>query len=414
MGQRLKDRIIPINVERLKRPGMHPDGRGLYLRVGPNGAKSWIFRYRADGKRRDAGLGGYPDVSLAEAREKAEVLRKQKAAGHDPLELREAGKRAAKLEATRQMTFRQCAEAYIETHRASWKNEKHAYQWPQSLGTFVYPFFGDLPVQAVDTALVMQALRPIWWTKTETAIRTRGRIERILDWARVSGFRTGENPAQWRGHLDQLLPVPSKIAKVEHHAALPYAEMGEFMCLLRQQKGKAARALEFTILTAARTAEALGARWDEIDFAAKLWNVPGARMKAGKFHRVPLSAAALDLLKALPGASHGPFLFPGAKRGKPLSNMSMLVLLRRMGRYDLTAHGFRATFKTWAGEETPTPRDVIEKALAHAVGSAVEQAYDRGELMQKRRKLMDAWASYCERVADTDGTVVPITKEAQR
>jgi integrase len=339
-------------------------------------------------------------VSLAEAREKAETLRKQKAAGKDPLELREAEKQTAKLEAARRMTFKQCAESYIETHKATWKNAKHAYQWPQSLGAFVYPVFGDLPVQAIDTALVIQALKPIWREKTETAIRTRGRIERILDWAKASGFRTGENPARWRGHLDQLLPQPSKIAKVEHHAALPYAEIGEFMRLLRDQGGTAARALEFTILTAARTGEVIGARWDEIDFAAKVWNVPADRMKAGKLHRVPLSAAALDLLKGLQGASESPYVFPGGRRGKPLSNMAMLVLLRRMGRGDLTAHGFRSTFRDWAGELTSFPREVIEAALAHALESKVEAAYARGDLIEKRRKLMEAWAAYCERIPE--------------
>lgn len=396
MGQRLKDRIIPINVERLKRPGMHPDGRGLYLRIGPNGAKSWIFRYRADGKRRDAGLGGYPAVSLAEAREKAEALRKQKVAGKDPLELREAEKQTARLEAARRMTFKQCAQAYIETHKATWKNAKHAYQWPQSLGTFVYPVFGDLPVQAVDTALVIQALKPIWRDKTETAIRTRGRIERILDWARASGFRTGENPARWRGHLDQLLPQPSKIAKVQHHAALPYAEIVEFMRQLRDQGSASARALEFTILTAARTGEAIGAKWEEIDFTAKVWTVPGDRMKAGREHRVPLSPAVLQIIEAMADMHDGPFVFPGARRGQPLSNMAMLQLLRRMGHGDLTAHGFRSTFRDWAGEQTNFPREVIESALAHALESKVEAAYARGDLLEKRRALMKAWAHFCE------------------
>jgi integrase len=427
MGQRLRDRIIPINVERLKRPGMHADGRGLYLRIGPNGAKSWIFRYRADGKRRDAGLGGYPAVSLAEAREKAEALRRQRAAGRDPLELREAEKQTAKLETARRMTFKQCAEAYIETHKATWKNAKHAYQWPQSLGAFVYPVFGDLPVQAVDAALVIQALKPIWRMKTETAARTRGRIERVLDWAKASGFRTGENPARWRGHLDQLLPQPSKIATVEHHAALPYAEMGEFMRLLRQQEGTAARALEFTILCATRTSETLLAIWTEIDFAAEVWTIPPermkGRMKGGREHRVPLPPAALDLLKALHAAAEAPrkseakaaaspgqFIFPGARRGKPLSNMAMLQLLRRLGRGDLTSHGFRSTFKDWGREQTNFPREVIEAALAHALESKVEAAYARGDLLQKRRKLMEAWAGYCEREDDATGTVVPITK----
>ncbi len=348
LGPRTDKRLIPVNVDRIKEPGMHPDGHGLYLRVGPNGAKSWIFRFKVEGSRRDMGLGSYPEVSLAEAREKATGLRKQRAAWKDPLELRRAERQAAQLEAAKAMTFKEAAEAYIAAHSVGWKNEKHAYQWPQSLGTYVYPVFGDLPVQTIDTALVIQALKPIWRTKTETAIRTRGRIERILDWARASGFRTGENPAAWRGHLDQLLPAPGKIAKVKHHEALPYAEIGGFMRLLRAQAGLGARALEFTILTAARTGEAIGARWEEIDFAAKVWNVPGERMKAGAPHRVPLSAAALHVLTGLQGASDSPFVFPGAKHGKPLSNMAMLQTLRRMERGDLTAHGFRSTFKDWA------------------------------------------------------------------
>ncbi len=410
MGQRLANRLIPINVERLKRPGMHADGRGLYLRVGPNGAKSWIFRFKADGKRRDMGLGGYPDVGLAEAREKAEALRKTRSGGHDPLELRRAEQQAARLNAAKTLTFRQCAEAYIETHSTGWKNAKHAWQWPQSLGTFVYPVFGDCPVQDVDVALVVQALKPIWPTKTETAIRTRGRIERILDWARVSGFRTGDNPARWRGHLDQLLPRPSRIAKVEHHAALPYAEIGAFMRLLREQKGVAARALEFTILTAARTVEALGTRWDEIDFVAKLWSVPGERMKAAKPHRVPLAPAALQSIRCLQGASDSAFVFPGARRGKPLSNMAMLQLLRRMGRGDLTAHGFRSTFRDWAAEQTNFPREVCEGALAHTIESKVEAAYRRGELLEKRRTLMAAWAAYCDRPAADTGKVIELAR----
>lgn len=407
VGRQIKDRLIPLNVERIKQPGMHLDGKGLYLHVSKSGAKSWLFRYMmAGGKRREMGLGPYPSVSLAEARQKAEECRKLTAGGKDPLEAWKAEKQAAQIEAARQMTFRQCAEAYIETHRSTWKNAKHAYQWPQSLGTFVYPVFGDCPVQDVDVSLVIQALKPIWRTKTETAIRTRGRIERILDWARVSGFRTGENPARWRGHLDQLLPAPSKIAKVEHHAALPYAEIGDFMRQLREQGGTAAKALEFTILTAARTGEVIGARWEEIDFAAQVWNVPADRMKAAKPHRVPLSAAALDLLRGLHSVSDGPYVFPGGRRGKPLSNMAMLVLLRRMGRGDLTAHGFRSTFRDWASEQTAFPREVAEAALAHVIESKVEAAYRRGDLIEKRRKLMEAWSAYCDRVPEESGKVI--------
>lgn len=404
VGRQIKDRLIPLNVERRKTPGMCPDGKGLYLHVSKTGAKSWIYKYsRAGGKRPEMGLGPYPEVSLAEAREKAEECRKLRAAGKDPIEVRDAAILAAKIKAARVMTFEDCATAYIEAHRAGWRNDKHAAQWPSTLQTYAYPIFGNLPVQEVDTPLIVKALKAIWYTKPETATRVRGRIERVLDWAKVSGFRTGENPARWRGHIAQLLPPRSKVAKQEHHAALPYAEIGEFMRLLREQGGTAARALEFTILTAARTGEALGARWEEIDFAARVWNVPEDRMKAGKPHRVPLSAAALDILKGLQGASEGPYVFPGGKRGKPLSNMAMLVLLRRMGRRDLTAHGFRSTFKDWASEQTNFPGEVAEMALAHTIEDKVEAAYRRGELLEKRRLLMDAWASYCDRISEESG-----------
>jgi len=406
VGQQLKNKLIPVNIDRIKRHGMHLDGKGLYLCVSKSGAKSWIFRYAApDGKRREMGLGPYPDVSLAEARDKAEACRKQKAASKDPLALRQAEKQAAKLESSRRMTFRACAEAYIATHSAGWKNAKHAYQWPQSLGAFVYPVFGDFPVQDIDTPLVIQALKRIWREKTETAQRVRGRIERILDWARVSGFRAGENPARWRGHLDQLLPPPTKIAKVEHHAALPYAQIGEFMKLLRQQEGASGRALEFTILSAARTGEVIGARWEEFDLKAKVWTVPGERMKAGVTHRVPLSTAALKVIEAMKVASHSPYVFPGGRQGKPLSNMAMLQLLRRLGRSDLTVHGFRSSFRDWAAETTNFPREVAEAALAHTIENKVEAAYRRGELLEKRRKVMEAWA--CDRLPDEIGNVIP-------
>lgn len=404
VGRQIKDRLIPLNVERIKQPGMHLDGKGLFLNVSKSGAKSWLFRYMAPGKkRREMGLGGYPAVSLAEARLKAEEARKLRAAGKDPLEIRRAEEKAAEIEAARVMTFQDCATAYIEAHRAGWRNDKHAAQWPSTLQTYTYPIFGCLPVQEVDTALVVKALKEIWYKKPETATRVRGRIERILAWAKVSGFRNGENPALWRGHLDQLLPPRSKVAKQEHHAALAYAEMGDFMRQLRAQGGTAARALEFTILTAARTGEVIGARWDEIDFASKVWAVPASRMKAGREHRVPLSTAAVDLLKAQRAASEGEFVFPGGRRDKPLSNMAMLVLLRRMGRGDLTAHGFRSSFKDWTSEQTNFPGEVAEMALAHTIEDKVEAAYRRGELLEKRRLLMEAWANYCDRAPEESG-----------
>jgi integrase len=294
------------------------------------------------------------------------------------------------------MTFREGAETYIAAHKAGWKNPKHAAQWPATLATYVYPVFGDLPVQAIDTGLVMKALEPIWTAKPETATRVRGRIESVIDWATARGYRQGENPARWRGHLENLFPKKSKVRRVEHHPALPYDEIGAFTASLRGQGGIGARALEFLILTAARTGEVIGARWDEFDLAQKVWTVPAERMKAGKEHRVPLSAPALAIVEAMRETRESEFVFPGGKRGKPLSNMAMLKLLKRMGRDDLTAHGFRSSFRDWAAESTGFPSEVVEMALAHMVGDKVEAAYRRGDLFAKRRQLMEAWARYCE------------------
>jgi integrase len=309
------------------------------------------------------------------------------------------------------MTFKDCAERYIEAHRPGWKNPKHAKQWPSTLEDYVYPVFGPIPVQAVDVGLVMKALEPIWKTKPETASRVRGRIESILDWATARGYRQGENPARWRGHLDKLLPARGKVQKVKHHAALPYGEMGDFVAELRGQEGVAARALEFLILTATRTGEVIGARWDEFDLAKKVWTVPGERMKAGKEHRVPLSERALAIIEEMKGqgVNDHPFLFPGGRPGKPLSNMAMLKLLQRMDRGDLTAHGFRSTFRDWAAEMTHFPTEVAEMALAHTVSDKVEAAYRRGDLFQKRRELMEAWARYCE--PKPGSNVVPLVPD---
>jgi integrase len=311
------------------------------------------------------------------------------------VEARKAKRAEERLTAATATTFEQCAERYIAAHRSGWRNPKHAAQWPSTLKTYAYPVFGSLPVQAVDTGLVMKVLEPIWHAKPETASRVRGRIEAVLDWATVRGYRKGENPARWRGHLDKLLPARGKVRKVEHHAALPYAEMGDFMAALREQEGIAARALEFLILTAARTSEVIGARWQEFDLEGKLWIVSADRIKGGKEHRVPLSGAALTIIEAMKETRESEFVFPGGKAGKPLSNMAMLKALERMERTELTAHGFRSSFRDWSAERTNYPREVAEMALAHTVGDKVEAAYRRGDLFRKRRQLMAAWARYC-------------------
>lgn len=355
------------------------------------------------------GLGPLHTVSLAEARLEAEKCRKQLRDGIDPINHRNALKAARRLEGVQFMSFRECAEAYIRSHGAAWQNVKHASQWRNTLNTYAYPFIGDLSVQAVDTGLVMKALDPIWTKKPETASRVRGRIEAVLDWAAAREFRKGENPARWRGHLDKLLPALSKIRKVKHHAALPYSEIGTFMAELSQRDAISARGLEFLILTAARTGEVIGATWDEINFSGGVWTVPAERMKSDKEHRVPLSPKALEVAEGMKGVRQSNYIFPGNRAKSPLSNMAFLQLLKRMDRGDLTAHGFRSTFRDWAAEYTNYPNEVAEMALAHAVGDKVEAAYRRGDLFDKRCKMMDAWADYCGRVHEAvAGKVVPI------
>lgn len=384
------------------RPGRYGDGGGLYLLVRSAKAKFWTFRYVRQGRMREIGLGpaaGRTAVPLADARDKARALYNLHRDGRDPLDERSAARAAMQAEAAKAVTFREAAERYIEAHRAGWKNEKHAAQWPATLESYAYPQIGNFSVQAIDTALVLKVLEPIWTKKPETASRLRGRIEQVLDWARARGYRAGENPARWKGHLKNLLPARSKVQRVEHHAALPYAEIGDFIAALRAQEGTAARALEFAVLTAARTGEVLGARWCEIDIREKLWTVPATRIKSGKEHRAPLSGRAFEILKELKRA-HGcedaeGYVFEGREQGRPLSNMAFLMLLRRMGRADLTAHGFRSTFRDWCAERTNFPSEVAEMALAHAVGDKVEAAYRRGDLFDKRRALMEAWARYC-------------------
>ena len=403
-------RLAPVALKTLG-DGWHADGGNLYLFVRGD-SRGWVFRFVApDGKRRNMGLGSQYAISLAEARKQAALLREQvkhPTAPSDPLAARQDLRTAQKLAKRKHMTFKSCALAYIEAHQAEWKNQKHVKQWSSTLATYAYPVFGDLPVGVVDDALVLKVLSPIWGTKTETATRLRGRIESILDWATFNKFREGENPARWRGHLDNSLAKPNKIAKVTHHAALPYPEIRPLMVELRKREGLGARALEFAILTAARSGEVRGAKWEEIDLQAKLWTVPADRMKAGKEHRVPLSDAAVKLLKALPRVDEGVLVFPSSKEGKPLSDMSLTAVLRRMGRGDLTAHGFRSTFRDWAAEATNYPRDLAEMALAHSIGDKVEAAYRRGDMLTKRFRMMNEWAKYCATVRGATADVVPI------
>jgi integrase len=384
-----------LAVARTTEKGMYHDGGGLYLQVAVSGAKSWIYRYMLNGRAREMGLGPLHIISLSEARSRAAECRRLRLDGIDPIEARKGKRVEEKLEAAKSMTFDACAKAYIEAHEVGWQNAKHRDQWRNTLKSYASPVFGGLPIQAVDVGLIMTALEPIWHKKPETASRLRGRIEAILDWATVRGYRKGENPARWRGHLDKLLPARGKVRKVEHHAALPYREIPPFMTELCEREGIAARALEFLVLTAARTGEVIGARWEEFDLNERVWTIPAARMKAGKEHRVPLSDRAVAIARELQKMRLGNFVFPGQRAGKPLSNMAMLKLLDRMGRDDLTTHGFRSTFRDWAAEQTNFPREVAEMALAHTIADRVEAAYRRGDLFERRRELMDGWERYC-------------------
>ena len=393
-------RLTALKVEKAKEPGMYPDGGGLYLRITPAGTKNWVLRFMLDRRPRWMGLGPFALYGLQEARAKALDARRKRHEGIDPIEARRAERAQQRLDTAKAITFKQCAEAYINAHRAGWRDGKHAGQWGATLSTYAYPVIGGLSVQAVDTGLVLKVLEPIWATKPQTASRLRGRLENILDFAKVRGYRSGENPARWRGHLAKLLPACSKIRQVKHHSALPYSELPDFLFALRGQNSIAARALEFTILAAARTGESIGATWGEISWTDKVWTIPGTRMKGGKEHRVPLSDRALTILREMRSANDIPnafeqFIFSGGKPGRPLSNMALLMLLRRMGRADLTVHGFRSSFRDWAAERTNFPSEVAEMALAHAVGNKVEAAYRRGDLFEKRRRLMQQWATFC-------------------
>ncbi len=393
---RLTHRLTAIKIAALNAKGFYPDGGGLYLRVTASGAKNWIFRFKDNGRIRDMGLGAVASVSLARARQLAVDARQQRASGQDPIRARQDARAVSKRCEAQGTPFRDCAEQLIASHEASWRNAKHRAQWRSTLKAYVYPVIGDVPVSAVDTTLVMKVLEPIWAAKPETANRIRGRVEAVLDWAKARGMREGQNPASWRGHLDHLLPARSKLKRVRHHPALPYIEVSSFMAALRAQNGISARALEFVILTAAGTGEALCARWEEIDLRQRMWTIPAERMKGGKEHRVPLSARAVSIVKEMMEIKQSEFVFAGAREARPLSDMALLMTVRDL-RPGVTVHGFRSTFKDWCAECTAAPNFVSEAALAHAVADKVEAAYRRADLFEKRRKLMEAWAIYCAR-----------------
>lgn len=393
------EKLSDLKARKITTPGYLSDGGGLYLQVSPSLSKSWVFRYQLNGRNREMGLGSFKTFGLRDARDRATSCRKLLADGIDPIDHRHASKQDKQLAAARVMTFGQCCEKYIEAHRTGWKNVKHAGQWDATLRTYC-TLLWPLDVAAIDTALVMKCLEPIWKAKTETASRLRGRIESVLAWATVRKFRTGDNPAAWRNHLDQLLPKRSKVQRVEHRAALPYADIPAFMKKLRLRQGLSARALELQILTSTRPGEAAGAQWEEFDIPAAMWIIPADRMKAGKEHRVPLAPTAVTLLQSLiPATPEGKQLqavghvFPGVK-DRPLTTAAAMNLLKEL-HPDITAHGFRSTFRDWAAETTQHPREVIEAAMAHRLKDKSEAAYQRGDLLTRRAKLMNDWDRYC-------------------
>ncbi|HYN79548.1 MAG TPA: integrase arm-type DNA-binding domain-containing protein [Lamprocystis sp. (in: g-proteobacteria)] len=386
--------------------GKHLDGRGLWLIVSGRGVGKWVQRVNIGGKRREMGLGGYPDVSLAKARDAATTARRQVREGIDPI----AGRT---VEAEQVPTFSEAAARYIEAHAPGWNNLKHAAQWTATLATYAAPIIGPKPVDAITTDDVLKVLSEIWISKTETAKRVQGRIENILDWSTIKKYRVGANPDRWRGYLDQLLPNPNKVSRPVHHPAMAYTDVPAFMCELEGMTSVSSLALRFLILTATRTSETLQATWSEVDLEARCWTIPDSRMKAGQAHRVPLSDGAMAILQALPRVEGNPYLFPGARRGKPLSNMALLQLMRGMGygvggdRGAYVPHGFRSAFRDWSGEVSNFPRDVCEMALAHTVESKVEAAYRRGDLFTKRAMMMQAWSEWCGRGTGADVIAFP-------
>lgn len=376
-------------------PRLIADGGGLYLQVTPQASKSFLFRYTFNNKPQTLGLGSINSLSLADARELAQRQRSLVQKGVDPKVEREREK--ARQNTAIEQTFQWCADEYIEAHKEDWKNAKHIYQWRQSLAHFAYPTMGLLPVKDVDVHAVMAVLKPIWRSKTETATRLRGRIERILGWAAVNGYRSSENPARWTAYLSELLPKPSKVAKVVHYPAVPHRDIAQFLLDMRMQKdGMGIRALEFLTLTASRTGEVIGAQWGEFDLEGKVWTVPAERMKGQRIHEVPLSQRAVDIIKGITHLPDEKYVFRGTKHGTHISNMTMLNVMKRM-KLEAVPHGMRSSFRDWAADETDFPRELAEAALAHIVGDKTEAAYLRTTRLDRRRVMMDAWAEYCLR-----------------
>lgn len=394
MARKAKE-LSALEVGRMKTPGNHAVGgvAGLYLYINEASARSWVLRTMVGDKRRHMGLGGFPDVPMAQAKEKARKARDDISQGVDPIAQRKAATSLLRSKQATEKTFEQAAEGFLQAHGDTWRNPKHRAQWASTLETYAFPFMGKLLLRDVGQEHVLAALEPIWKTKNETASRVRGRIENVLDWATARKYRSGENPARWKGHLDMLLPASGKVKKVEHHRALAIDDMSTFMADLRKREGTAARALEFTILTASRSGEVRGASWTEIDLDAGVWTVPAERMKAGKEHRVPLTESVIRILQAQPRYEGSELVF-SAPRGGQLSDMSMTAVMRRM-EVDAVPHGFRSTFRDWARERTNYPRDLAEQALAHALDNKVEAAYRRGDALEKRREMMEAWTSFC-------------------
>lgn len=404
-------KLSAVRTRSLTSPGRYTDGDGLHLYVRDAAHRFWVLRYRFGGRQRDMGFGRFPEVSLAEARELARRAREQLRQGSDPLDARQAHRTRLVSEAAGRRDFRTVAEDYIAAHESSWRNDKHRAQWRSTLETYAFPQLGALPVSQVSRDHVLAVLKPIWKTKTETAKRLRGRLETVLDFAIANDWRGEPNPARWRGHLQKLLPPPSRLAPVEHHAALAHADLPVFMQALRTRPGTAALALQFTILTAARTSEVLGARWNEMDLSRAVWTVPASRTKAAREHRVPLSKPALAILSQMlrsdPRSDDHVFLGEGRQ---PLSSMAFLMLLRRMERADITVHGFRSTFRDWVSEATTYPREVAEMALAHVNKDKTEAAYARSDLFDRRAALMSEWAAHCAMAVQSERAKSPSSR----
>lgn len=404
------NRLTAMQVNKNNKPGWYADGMGLYLQVSKTGGKSWVYRYQKKGKEYRHGLGPVSATTLIEARQAAHDCRSLRDKGIDPIEHRKHLLIKRELDSKKGITFKQCAFACIEFQKSGWKNRKHESQWRNTLKTYAYPVMGDVAVRDIDIGMVLNVLEPIWETKTETASRVRQRIEKVLDWASVRQYRIGENPARWSGHLEQILPLRSKVQKVKHFAALPYSDISDYFRKLRKIDTLASKALAFLIVTAARSGEARGATWDEIDLETGVWCIPPNRMKSDRPHRVPLTSEALEILREVKPFGKDNFVFPGLGKDKPISDAAIRKLLKK-SHPELTVHGFRSCFRDWCAEMTNFSHEVAESALAHVIKDKTEAAYRRGDMFVKRRKLMDAWATYClegKKVAN----IIPIKKQA--